>query len=163
MAKRIKLQNKNGETIEVWDYQVEEMTQQGWSDQSAKPKKKSTTKSFNTEEGVETLIHEFRHKAIDDDPVLRKIVDDSPFPEELIVRAMDVKYFDKERAKEYVERFNLTEYGQEQLAKTINELEEASVPKKEEKEEPSFFSMINEKLGFNQGGIANINYLTRKL
>ena len=41
MAKRIKLQNKNGETIEVWDYQVEEMTQQGWSDQSAKPKKKS--------------------------------------------------------------------------------------------------------------------------
>ena len=53
MAKRIKLQNKNGETIEVWDYQVEEMTQQGWSDQSAKPKKKSTTKSFNTEEGEE--------------------------------------------------------------------------------------------------------------
>ena len=118
---------------------------------------------WNTDEGVKTLIHEFRHKAIDDNPILRKIVDDSPFPEELIVRAMDVKYFDKERAKEYVESFRLTEYGQEQLSKTINELEEASVPKKEEKEEPSFFSMIKEKLGFNQGGIANINYLTRKL
>lgn len=43
MAKRKKLQNKNGETIEVWDYQVEEMTQQGWSDPSAKPKKKTIT------------------------------------------------------------------------------------------------------------------------
>ena len=118
---------------------------------------------FNTEEGVKTLIHEFRHKAIDDDPVLRKIVDDSPFPEELIVRAMDIKYFDRERAKEYVESFNLSEYGQEQLIKTINDLEEASVPKKEEKEEPSFFSKMKEKLGFNKGGIANINYLTRRL
>jgi hypothetical protein len=118
---------------------------------------------FNTEEGVKTLIHEFRHKAIDDDPVLRKIVDDSPFPEELIVRAMDIKYFDRERAKEYVESFNLSEYGQEQLIKTINDLEEASVPKKKEKEEPSFFSKMKEKLGFNKGGIANINYLTRRL
>ena len=54
MAKRKKLQNKDGETIEVWDYQVEEMIEQGWSDSSAKPKKKSTKpKSFNTEEGEE--------------------------------------------------------------------------------------------------------------
>ncbi len=53
MVKRIKLQNKDGDTIEVWDNQVEEMTQQGWSNQSAKPKKKSTTKSFNIEEGEE--------------------------------------------------------------------------------------------------------------
>ena len=54
MAKRKKLQNKDGETIEVWDYQVEEMIEQGWSDLSAKPKKKSTKpKSFNTEEGEE--------------------------------------------------------------------------------------------------------------
>ena len=120
---------------------------------------------WNTEEGLLTLIHEFRHKAIDDNPVLRKIVDDSGFPEELIVRAMDVKYYDKERAKEYLEkRYNkLTDYGQEKLNKVINDLEEASVPKKEEKEEPSFFSMIKEKLGFNQGGIADINYLTRRL
>ena len=118
---------------------------------------------WNTDKGVKTLIHEFRHKAINENPVLKKIVDDSPFSEELIVRAMDIKYFDKERAKEYVEKFKLTEYGQEQLVKTINELEEASVPKKEEKEEPSFFSMIKEKLGFNKGGIADINYLTRRL
>ncbi len=54
MAKRKKLQNKNGDTIEVWDHQVEQMVKQGWSDGSAKPKKKSTKpKSFNTEEGEE--------------------------------------------------------------------------------------------------------------
>jgi hypothetical protein len=54
MAKRIKLQNKDGENIEVWDNQVEEMINQGWSDSSAKPKKKLTkTKSFNIEEGEE--------------------------------------------------------------------------------------------------------------
>ena len=51
MAKRKKLQNKDGETIEVWDYQVEEMTQQGWSDPSSKPKKKTTTKSITEEQG----------------------------------------------------------------------------------------------------------------
>ena len=118
---------------------------------------------FNTEEGVKTLIHEFRHKAIDDNPVLRKIVDDSPFPEELIVRAMDLKYFNEDKAKEYVKKYPLTEYGQELLAKTIDELEKASVPKKEEKKEPSFFSKIKTKLGFNRGGIVDINYLTREL
>ena len=120
---------------------------------------------FNTEQGVLTLIHEFRHKAIDDNPVLQKIVDDSPFSEELLVRTMDVKYFDDERSKEFIEKRypKLTEYGQNLLLETVDKLEEASVPKKEEKEEPSFFSRIKEKLGFNQGGIADINYLTRKL
>ncbi len=118
---------------------------------------------WNTEEGLLTLIHEFRHKAIDDDPSLRKIVDDSPFPEELIVRAMDLKYFNEDKAKEYVKKYPLTEYGQELLAKTIDELEKASVPKKEEKEEPSLFKKIKTKLGFNRGGIVDINYLTRGL
>ena len=41
-GKKIKLQNKDGDTIEVWDYQVDEYAQQGWSTESAKPKKKST-------------------------------------------------------------------------------------------------------------------------
>ena len=121
---------------------------------------------FNTEQGVLTLIHELRHKAIDDNPALQKIVDDSGFSEEYIVRSMDSKYFDDERTKKFMESaydFKLTDYGQKKLDKTINELEEASVPKKEEKEEPSFFSKIKEKLGFNKGGIADINYLTRRL
>ena len=78
---------------------------------------------------------------------------------------MDLKYFNDDKTKEFIEKRypKLTEYGQNLLLETVNKLEEASVPKKEEKEEPSFFSMIKEKLGFNQGGIANINYLTRKL
>ena len=42
MAKKIKLQNKDGDIIEVWDNQVDEYAQQGWSTESAKPKKKST-------------------------------------------------------------------------------------------------------------------------
>ena len=79
---------------------------------------------------------------------------------------MDLKYFDDERTKKFMEKmydFTLTDYGQRKLNKVISDLEEASVPKKEEKEEPSFFSKMKEKLGFNQGGIANINYLTRRL
>ena len=120
---------------------------------------------FNTEQGVLTLIHEFRHKAIDDNLVLKKIVKDSGFPEEYIVRAMDLKYFDDERTKEFIEKRykKLNEYGQKLLLETVNKLEEASLPKKEEKEDPSFFSKLKEKLGFNQGGIADINYLTRRL
>jgi len=42
MAKKIKLQNKDGDIIEVWDNQVDEYAQQGWLTESAKPKKKST-------------------------------------------------------------------------------------------------------------------------
>ena len=121
---------------------------------------------WNTEQGVITLIHELRHKAIDDNSVLQKIVDDSGFTEEYIIRSMDLKYFDDERTKKFMEKmynFKLTDYGQEKLNKVINDLEEASVPKKEEKEEPSFFSKIKTKLGFNRGGIVNINYLTRGL
>ncbi len=42
MAKRKKLQNKDGDNIEVWDYQVDEYAQQGWRTETAKPKKKIT-------------------------------------------------------------------------------------------------------------------------
>ena len=100
---------------------------------------------WNTEQGVITLIHELRHKAIDDNPVLQKIVDDSGFSEEFIIRSMDLKYFDDERTKKFMEKmydFTLTDYGQRKLNKVISDLEEASVPKKEEKEEPSLFKKI---------------------
>tara|TARA_R110000765_G_scaffold69181_1_gene133958 strand:- start:3012 stop:3170 length:159 start_codon:yes stop_codon:yes gene_type:complete len=51
MAKRKILQNKDGETIEVWDYQEDEYAQQGWTTESSKPKKKTTTKSITEEQG----------------------------------------------------------------------------------------------------------------
>jgi len=101
---------------------------------------------WNTDKGVKTLIHEFRHKAINENPVLKKIVDDSRFSEELIVRAMDVKYFDKKEAKKYVNKYKLTKYGQELLMKTIDLIEEnAEITNKE----------LTNRDEFNQGGIAN--------
>ena len=51
--------------------------------------------------------------------------------------------------------FTLTDYGKKKLNKVISDLEEASVPKKEEKEEkeePSLFKKIKTKLGFKHGG-----------
>ena len=101
---------------------------------------------WNTDKGVKTLIHEFRHKAINENPVLKKIVNDSRFSEEFIVRAMDVKYFDKKEAKKYVNKYKLTKYGQELLMKTIDLIEEnAEITNKE----------LTNRDEFNQGGIAN--------
>jgi len=101
---------------------------------------------WNTDKGVKTLIHEFRHKAINENPVLKKIVNDSRFSEEFIVRAMDVKYFDKKEAKKYVNAYKLTKYGKELLMKTIDLIEEnAEITNKE----------LTNRDEFNQGGIAN--------
>ncbi len=52
MAKRIKLQNKSGDLIEVWDDQSEHLKNAGWIDPTQK-KSKTKPKSFNTEEGEE--------------------------------------------------------------------------------------------------------------
>ena len=116
---------------------------------------------WNTDEGIVTLMHELRHKAIKEDPILGKMVEDSRFPHELIVRAMDVKYFDDDDAKKEIEKYNLSEYGEKVLYEFVDKLEKASLPK--EKEKPSFLSKIKEKLGFNEGGLVGINHLTRRL
>jgi len=50
MAKRIKLFRNDAE-IEVWDNQEDEYAQQGWTTESSKPKKKTTTKSITEEQG----------------------------------------------------------------------------------------------------------------
>ena len=52
MAKRIKLQNKDGDLIEVWDDQSEHLKNAGWKDPTEK-KSKPKAKSFNIEEGEE--------------------------------------------------------------------------------------------------------------
>ena len=52
MAKRIKLQNKGGDFIEVWEDQSEHLKKAGWIDPTEK-KSKPKPKSFNTEEGEE--------------------------------------------------------------------------------------------------------------
>ena len=40
---------------------------------------------------------------------------------------------------------------------------EPVVPIESEETEKSWFQKLREKIGFNQGGIADINYLTRRL
>ena len=52
MAKRKKLQNKEGDIIEVWEDQIESLKNAGWKDPAEK-KSKYKTKSFNTDEGEE--------------------------------------------------------------------------------------------------------------
>ena len=71
---------------------------------------------WNTSDGVETVLHEFRHKAFDENPLLNKVIkknqerilakyDDKYLAneyEEILTRFMDIKYHDSERAKEYL-------------------------------------------------------------
>jgi len=74
---------------------------------------------WNTSDGVETVLHEFRHKAFDENPLLNKIIkknqerilakyDDEYLAdqyEEILTRFMDIKYHDSERAKEYLRTY----------------------------------------------------------
>ena len=74
---------------------------------------------WNTSDGVETVLHEFRHKAFDENPLLNKVIkknqerilakyDDEYLAdqyEEILTRFMDIKYHDSERAKEYLRTY----------------------------------------------------------
>ena len=67
---------------------------------------------WNTPDGIITALHEFRHKAIDDNPKLQELIDKNSKIwdkntgignyEELLNKAMDMKYHDSENAKEYL-------------------------------------------------------------
>ena len=52
MAKRKKLQNKEGDIVEVWEEQIAALKEAGWKDPAEK-KSKPKPKSFNTDEGEE--------------------------------------------------------------------------------------------------------------
>jgi len=52
MAKRKKLQNKEGDIVEVWEEQIADLKEAGWKDPAEK-KSKPKPKSFNTDEGEE--------------------------------------------------------------------------------------------------------------
>jgi len=73
------------------------------------------SKPWNAPEGILTVLHEFRHKAFDDDPTLTKVIqkkrkmmsekygiDIGGRYEEILNRFMDIKYHDDERAKEWL-------------------------------------------------------------
>ncbi len=106
--------------------------------------------AWNMEEGIRTLMHEFRHRAINQDPFLKKIVDDSPFPMELIIRAMDVKYFDDSEGKEWIKDYKLNANGKKYLKEIVDLIETSS-------------KLSEDERNFKKGGIADINYLTRRL
>jgi len=145
-----------------------------------------------TDRNKSTVVHEFVHRSFYENPELIKFYNENKlglderahgmisymlgqeFPElkekeykrAKAVYGIDLN--DKETENEFKNLYNeATQISQNILDKRLEEsrAKEPVVPyeAKEEKEEPSFFSMIKEKLGFNQGGIANINYLTRKL
>jgi len=145
-----------------------------------------------TDKNKSTVVHEFVHRSFYENPDLVKFYNKNKlgyderahglisymvgqeFPkmkEEEYERAKaiyNIDLNDKETENEFKKLYNeATQISQNILDKRLEEsrAKEPVVPyePKEEKEEPSFFSMIKEKLGFNQGGIANINYLTRKL
>ena len=106
--------------------------------------------AWNMEEGIRTLMHEFRHRAINQDPFLKKIVDDSPFPMELIIRAMDVKYFDDSEGKEWIKDYKLNANGKKYLKEIVDLIETSS-------------KLSEDERNFKKGGMVDINYLTRRL
>ena len=106
---------------------------------------------WNMEEGIITLMHEFRHRAINQDPFLEQIIESSPFPRELIIRAMDVKYFNDSRAKKWLEKSEIVKSnGMEYLEAIVDLIETNS-------------ELSEDERNFKKGGMVDINYLTRRL
>ena len=74
---------------------------------------------WNTSDGIETVLHEFRHKAFDENPLLNKVIKKNQERiltkyndeylaneyEEILTRFMDIKYHDSKRAKEYLRTY----------------------------------------------------------
>ena len=145
-----------------------------------------------TDKNKSTVVHEFVHRSFYENPELIKFYNKNKlglderahgmisymlgqeFPElkeqeyERAKAVYGIDLNDKETENEFKNLYDeATQISQNILDKRLEEsrAKEPVVPyePKEEKEKPSFFSMIKEKLGFNKGGIANINYLTRKL
>ena len=80
--------------------------------------------------------------------------------------AYDIDLNDKEAEDEFKNLYNeATQISQNILDKRLEEgrAREPVVPIKAEETKKSWFQKLREKIGFNQGGIADINYLTRRL
>jgi len=109
---------------------------------------------WNTSDGVETLLHEFRHKAFDENPLLNEAIkknqerivleygDKSLAGEynEILTRFMDIKYHDSESAKEYLRTFYNINFiddnqdFQQSIYKDIEQLEDILRLQQEEKQ-----------------------------
>ena len=145
-----------------------------------------------TDKNKSTVVHEFVHRSFYENPELIKFYNKNKlglderahgmisymlgqeFPElkeqeyERAKAVYGIDLNDKETENEFKNLYDeATQISKNILDKKLEEsrTKEPVVPyeAKEEKEEPSFFSKIKTKLGFNRGGIVDINYLTRKL
>ena len=93
---------------------------------------------WNSPMGVGILLHEARHRGLDDD-VSQKIISNSEIPEEVFVRAMDTKYADGEtasQARDYIgvflkkNGFKATDQAIDSIIKYSNGLEEQMIKQK---------------------------------
>ena len=109
---------------------------------------------WNTSDGVETLLHEFRHKAFDENPLLNKAIkknqerilseygDESLAGEydEILTRFMDIKYHDSESAKKYLRTYYTANFiddnqdFQQSIYEDIEQLEDILRLQQEEKQ-----------------------------
>ena len=90
--------------------------------------------AWNTEEGLDTLMHEFRHRAFKNNPNYQDIIKDTAIgvkefssgqkvnKEEMINRAFDVAYFGNQRALEFLQSLKLSRKEINELNKAINTL-----------------------------------------
>ena len=143
-----------------------------------------------TDKNKSTVVHEFVHRSFYENPDLVKFYNKNKlgyderahgmisymvgqeFPElkkkeyERAKAIYDIDLNDKETEDEFKNLYNeATQISQNILDKRLEEgrAKEPVVPIKAEETEKSWFQKLREKIGFNQGGIADINYLTRGL
>ena len=143
-----------------------------------------------TDKNKSTVVHEFVHRSFYENPELIKFYNKNKlglderahgmisymvgqeFPElkkkeyERAKAIYDIDLNDKETEDEFKNLYNeATQISQNILDKRLEEgrAKEPVVPIKAEETEKSWFQKLREKIGFNQGGIADINYLTRGL
>tara|TARA_R100001594_G_scaffold130277_1_gene169306 strand:+ start:1172 stop:2005 length:834 start_codon:yes stop_codon:yes gene_type:complete len=138
-------------------------------------------------QNIITTVHEFVHRAIHTNYDLEKFLQANDWPSEhgLIMymiadqfpelrehsykRAKDqykVDLTDKRTEQKYANLYTkMQKISQNILDKRLEEgrAKEPVVPIKVEEPDKSFFQKLREKIGFNEGGMVDINHLTRRL
>ena len=145
-------------------------------------------KNLRDKENLASTVHEFVHRAfwtpeIRDFFYKNKITSKQrhaiimymigqefpEFKEDQYERARDnykVDLTDKRTEQKYANLYNeVVKISEDVLDKRLEEgrAKEPVVPIKAEETEKSWFQKLREKIGFNEGGMVDINYLTRRL
>ena len=90
--------------------------------------------AWNTEQGLNTLMHEFRHRAFRNNPDYMDIIKDTEIGvkeftsgnkynrEEIITRAFDAIYFKDQKAANFLKALKLSRREYKELNKAVNDL-----------------------------------------